>query len=384
MKKNKKKRGQNEAQISEESKTNETSPSTDVLPRAKKMPVLVKIFLILLILGGITAGVLIGLRKYIASSKTTNTTYTVTKEVYENVIEISGVVASAQSQTLQALSDGTVVGVYVEQGDVVKKGDIIIQLDDSTEQYNLAKHDFETETVRITGSWREYQLKLTQRNALVQKIAERKVTATFDGIIAAIDVAVGASLAAKDNVGTLVDNSYLTAEVEVAETDVGKLKVGQEVDFKFSASDQTVKGYVVGWPALGTVTSRGATVVKVKVRIDEYPEEILPNFSFSGKIKISPDEEYLIVSRYAIGRENGQAYVELASSGEKINVTVQPYDREYVKVTEGLSGGEVLKGLSTASASGMQRRNVSGGNRQGAPSGGFPSGGFGAPPRMGR
>ena len=375
MRKNKKRQMENMVQ-----KNDEALPLPDTLPRAKKMPVLLKIFLVLLILAAITFGVLIGLRKYLSSKKTNNTTYTVTKEVYENVIEVSGVVSSAQSQTLQALSDGTVVGVYVKQGDVVKKGDLIIQLDDSTELYNLAKHDYETETVRITGSWREYQLKLTQRNSLVQKIAERKVTATFDGIIADISAAVGDSLAAKDNVGTLVDNSYLTAEVEVAETDIGKLEVGQEVDFKFSASKENVKGYVVGWPALGTVTNRGATVVKVKLRIDEYPDDILPNFSFSGKIKIAPDEEYLIVSRYAVGRENGQAYVEVASSGEKINVKVQPYDKDYVKITEGLSGGEILKQLTNPSTSGMQRRN-NGGNRQG---GGMPAGGFGAPPMMGR
>ena len=376
MRKNKKRQMENTAQ-----KTDAAIPLPDILPRAKKMPILLKIFLVLLILGAITFGVLIGLRKYLSSKKTSNTTYTVTKEVYENVIEVSGVVSSAQSQTLQALSDGTVVGVYVKQGDVVKKGDLIIQLDDSTELYNLAKHDYETETVRITGSWREYQLKLTQRNSLVQKIAERKVTATFDGIIADISAAVGDSLAAKDNVGTLVDNSYLTAEVEVAETDIGKLEVGQEVDFKFAASKEDVKGYVVGWPALGTVTNRGATVVKVKLRIDEYPEDILPNFSFSGKIKIAPDEEYLIVSRYAVGRENGQAYVELASSGQKINVKVQPYDKDYVKITEGLSGGEILKQLTDPSTSGMQRRSGGGGNKQ---RGGMPNGGFGAPPGMGR
>ena len=347
----------------------------------KKMPRLLKIFLILLIVAGVVAGGLFIARNIISSNQTTNTIYTVTTEKYENAIEISGVVSAAQSQTLQALSAGTVTAVYVKQGDVVKKGDVIIQLDDSSEKYALQKHDFETQTVKITGSYREYQLMLTQRESLVQKINERKVTATFDGIIAAMEVAVGDSLEAKDNVGTLVDSSYLTAEVEVAETDVAKLQVGQTVEFKFSASDETVTGYVVGWPAIGTVTSRGATVVKVKLRIDEYPESILPNFSFSGKIKISPDENYLIVSRYAIGRENGQAYVVLAGTDEKINVTVSPYGNEYVKIESGLSGGEKLKAQSTAGASGGQRRNGMGGGRnRNMPSNNRMGGGAGGPP----
>lgn len=357
----------------------------------KKMPKLLKVLIILIIIGGVVAAGLFIARKTISKNKVANTVYTVTKETYENVIEISGAIAAAQSQTLKASSAGTVTEVYVKQGDTVKKGDIIIQLDDTTERYNLAKHDYETQTVLITGSAREYQLKLNQRSSLVQKVNERKVTATFDGIVANMNVAVGDYLEAKDDIGTLVDTSYLTAQVEVAETDVSKLKVGQEVDFTFSASNETVKGYVVGWPAIGTVTSRGATVVKVTVRIDDYPETILPNFSFSGKIKIAPDENYILVSRYAIGREDGQAFVELADSGEKINVTVSPYDKDYVKIESGLSGGERVKAQSAGGASGTQRRNGMGGGMSGGmPSGGgggsgrsgggMPSGGFSGPP----
>lgn len=344
----------------------------------KKMPKVLKVLIILIIIGGVVAAGLFVARKIISKNEVANTVYTVTKETYENVIEISGAIAAAQSQTLKASSAGTVTQVYVKQGDTVKKGDIIIQLDDTTERYNLAKHDYETQTVLITGSAREYQLKLNQRTSLVQKVNERKVTATFDGIVANMSVAVGDYIEAKDDIGTLVDTSYLTAQVEVAETDVSKLKVGQEVDFTFSASNETVKGYVVGWPAIGTVTSRGATVVKVTVRIDEYPETILPNFSFSGKIKIAPDENYILVSRYAIGREDGQAFVELADSGEKINVTVSPYDRDYVKVESGLSGGERVKAQSAGGASGTQRRNGMGGGMPGGmPSGGFGGGGSG-------
>lgn len=343
----------------------------------KKIPKFLKIIFILIVLIGVLVSGLVVARKLIEKKQTENTVYTVTTEVYENAIDISGVVLAAKSQTLQALSAGTVTEVFVKQGDSVKKGDVIIQMDDSSEKYNLAKHDYETQTVKITGSWREYQLMLTQRESLVQKINERKVTATFDGIIANIDVAVGDSLEAKDSVGTLVDTSYLTAEVEVAETDVSKLKVDQPVELKFSACKESVSGKVTGWPAIGTVTSRGATVVNTKIRIDEYPPEILPNFSFSGKIKISPDETFVIVSRYAIGREDGQAFVVLAQSGEKKNVTVTPYDKEYVKVVSGLSGGEQVKAQSSAEKSGMQRRDSNMGNR-------MPTGnrsGTGMPPR---
>lgn len=332
---------------------------------------IVKIIIIVIAVLAIIFFTLIGLRKIINSKTRDNTTYTVNKETYENVIEISGTIAAAQEQTLQALSDGTVLEVNVEAGDSVKKGDTIIQLDDTEQVYNLAKHDYSMATTRISGSEKELALMETQRLSLVQKIADRKVVATFDGVIADLDVAVGDSLEAKDEVGTLVNVDYLTAEVEIAETDVSKLKVGQKVIFSFPAYTKgDVEGYVVGWPAIGEVTSRGATVVDAKLRIDDYPEEILPNFSFTGKIEISPTEENLVVERYAVAYENGNAYVVLAKTGEKKSVKVVPYGTDYVKITEGLEGGEVLKQLTTPKKSGSNRNRGGQGNRGGNGGGG--------------
>ena len=80
---------------------------------------------------------LVGAKTLIASSKKDNTVYTVKKESYENVIEIAGTIAAAEQQTLQALSAGTVLGVYVQKGDKVKEGDIIIQLDDTEQELSL-------------------------------------------------------------------------------------------------------------------------------------------------------------------------------------------------------------------------------------------------------
>ena len=350
----------------------------------KKIKILI-IFAAILVVIGIG---LVVLKTALGSKGEEKVFYTANVETYENVIEISGTVAAAQEQTLQALSAGTVTAVYVKAGDRVKKGDIIIQLDDSEQIYNLEKHDYNMATKRLTASERELKLLETERATLVQKVNDRKVIATFDGVIADLKVAVGDSLAAKDKIGTLVNTDYLTAEVEVTETDVSKLAVGQNVLFTFPAyGKETVEGYVTGWPAIGSVTNRGATVVKVNLRIDDYPTQILPYFSFTGKIEISPTESYVVVSRYAIGYEDKEPYVVLAKGEQKKSVKIQPYGAEYVKVLEGLEGGEVLLQQSTPKMSGFNRsRSGSSGNSKnnnngggGFPGGGFPGGGPGGP-----
>ena len=247
----------------------------------KKIKIIIISAAVLVVIG---IGLVI-LKTVLSSKGNEKVFYTANLETYENIIEISGTIAAAQEQTLQALSAGTVTAVYVSKGDHVSKGDIIIQLDDSEQIYNLEKHDYNMATKRLTASERELKLLETERATLVQKVNERKVIATFDGIIADLKVSVGDSLAAKDKIGTLVNTDYLTAEVEVTETDVSKLQVGQKVLFTFPAyTEGTVEGYVTGWPELGSLPHRGATAVTVSLRIADYPEQILPYFSFTGKI----------------------------------------------------------------------------------------------------
>lgn len=309
-----------------------------------------------------------GIKKISKHSKNQEQNFQVIKETYENIIEISGTVDAAKEQKLQALSTGTVMNVFVKSGDVVKKGDIIIQLDDTTEKYNLAKQEYNMAATKITGSQQQIKLMESERLALIQKVNDRKVVATFDGLIAALDVSVGDSLEAKDQVGTLVNIDYLLAEVEIPETDVEKLKIGQKVNFTFSAyKKENVIGTLISWPSIGEVTSRGATVVKAKIRIDDFPEEILPNYSFTGKIQISEPEDFLLVNKLAVGREKNQTFVKKLNSEEKINIKIEPYTNEFVKILEGeVFEGDELQQILKAQISGTKK--------------GMPKGGAGGPP----
>ena len=341
----------------------------------KKMKKGVKIFIILLVVAAIVTGVLVGLRFFLHRDSKQVLTYQVNKEIYENVIEISGTVSAAQQQTLNALGAGTVMKIYVKAGDKVKKGDLLVQLDDSDEVYNLEKHDYSMATTKLNGSPRDLSLMETQRVALVQKIADRKVVAAFDGVIVDINAVEGNSVKAGDKIGTLVNLDYLTAEVEIPETDVAKLKVGLPVILDFNASDKKGNGYVESWPAIGELTNRGASIVRAKIRIDDYPKEILPNYSFTGKIQIEAPVENITVERYAIGYEDGKAYVIVARGNEKRYVEVEQYGRNYVKVLSGLKGGEVLLQAGEIPKSGSATtRNQGGNNNRGSGNSGGNSG----------
>ena len=311
-----------------------------------------------------------------------NQTFTVRKEVFENVIEISGNISAAESQTLQAAGEGTVQKVYVKEGDFVKKGQVIMELDAVEQRYNLAKHEYSMEQTRINGAQRELELMEHQRQVLKNKITDRMVTAYFDGIIVQLSVSEGDVVEAKDEVGTIINRDYMSASVEIVENDVHKLKKGQIVKFTFPAyEDLEVTGYVDSFPAVGRITSRGATVVDAVVKIDNPPEEILPNFSFTGEIEITPPKNYLVVERSAIGHRGGKSFAEKIlpdGSVQAVDVQIEPYGFEFVNVISGLEEGDVLKNQGGGLKSGKLRTN----SQRGNPGQNKNSGGMRAPSGM--
>lgn len=308
--------------------------------------------IIFIIIGLVVVGSVYAMVKNNSKQTPQDITYTVHSETVENIIEIAGTISAAQEQKLQAAGDGTVTGVYVSVGDTVKKGDILIRIDDTTQQYELEQQDYQIEQKRISGAQRDVEMLLKQRKVLEQKLEDRIIKANFDGIVAYLNVAEGDYLVAKDEVGTMIDRTYLKALVEVAETDSSKIKPGQKVMFSFPAyEDHKIEGYLVSSYAIATVTSRGASVVKAEVRIDNPPEQILPNYSFIGEIEISPPETILLVERQAIGYgEDGSPFAEKIlpdGTTERVPVAVTAYGNAFVKIISGLQDKDVLKQQST-------------------------------------
>lgn len=350
---------------------------------------LVTVMLLVIAAAVILGSIIILSQRNFRSGRKDQTTYRVITETVTNIIEVSGTIEAAQTQTLTAAGDGTVTAVYVAVGDRVKKGDVLMELDKADQEYDLAKHDFDTAQKKISGSPKELELMAYQRKALEQKLEDRNIIANFDGVVADFTAAVGDYLEAKDTVGTLIQRDYLKAYVEVVETDAPKLKAGQKVYCSFPAyGDEKLEGTVVSYPAVGSVTNRGASIVRVEIRMYNPPEIILPNYSFTGEIEITPPETITLIHREALGRDSqNRPYVELVlpdGSTRQVEVEAIPYDRTYFKITEGeLPAGAKLKALAAPKVSGTRPGNFQAGSssqNQHGNGGGFGGPGIGMPP----
>ena len=271
---------------------------------------------------------------------------TVKKEGEHNQIEVSGYIEAAQTQVLEAPGEGFVEQVSVKEGDRVKKGTLLFALDTDKQRYDVARHAFSMKQEQINGASQKLLLMEQEQRLLEKQLADRKVYAKFDGIVAAFTVSQGQYAKTKDSFGTLIDRSYLKATVEIAESDASRLAVGQKVALSFPAEpDIRVQAEVVSYPSIARLTSLGRTVVDTLIRLDNPPEKILPGYSFNGTIVTGADSEALIVEQDAIRYVEGKPFVDKIDGtiAQEIAVTVEPYIKGFVKIISGVQEGDVLQ-----------------------------------------
>jgi multidrug efflux pump subunit AcrA (membrane-fusion protein) len=350
--------------------------------KKKKKNIIIISIIVLVMLSAVTVIIVDNIRN---SSSLEGVTYTVRSETFENEIDVSGYIDAAETQTLYVASDATVTAINVKEGEIVKAGDVLVQFSDSEEKYDVAEEEYDIEQSVISGSVKEVALMRKKLEMLKDDLKDKQIIATYDGIVASLDASVGDYYEAADTIGTLINRKYLTADVEVVETDVSKLKIGQKVILDFPAyPDVEIEGIVSSWPAIAEISDSGSTVVMVEMRIYDAPEEILPNYSFTGKIEVSEAQDILLVERYAIGRDKETgAFVEIVEKDKSITrtpVEIESYGTTYVKILSGVEEGAVLIAQSENTSGGaIGQDSVLSGMIGGGPGAGGPPGGGGGP-----
>jgi len=157
---------------------------------------------------------------------------------------------------------------------------------------------------------------LTHASDVLQKTV---YAAPFDGTISNLPVREGETvvIGIQNQPGstlmTLADMSVITAEVKVDETDIVNVKLGQPADITIDAIPNRVfKGHVIEIGENAVVRSTGVATsqtlassqeakdFKVKVRLDEPPQNLRPGLSTTAKITTATRSSVLAVPIQAL------------------------------------------------------------------------------------
>lgn len=279
--------------------------------------------------------------KKAAAKEDTISTTTVRRESYHTSIDVSGSVVAYDTQKVQIRGTGAVTGVFVSEGDRVRKGQLLATVDDSDQQYEVASIEKQLETAKMGGttSARDIELLEMRLDSARKKLENMNATADFDGVVVQVSIREGDYYTAGSAAITVIDDSRLKTTVEVDEIDIQMVKVGTPVHITCdSCPGVTVEGRVNYIPMIGRYTTQGIGVMDVEIVIDNPPAALKPGFSFSGSIEVSEEQTMLLVNQAAVSTSRGTSVVyKVADDGtiQKVNVTVKYLGENLYQILDG-------------------------------------------------
>ncbi|BAW00744.1 secretion protein HlyD [Thermus thermophilus] len=182
-------------------------------------------------------------------------------------------------------------------------------------------------------------LALAEARANLEKT---RVRAPFAGVVLAVFPSPGAQVGPNTPLLTLGDLSAYALALEVDETEIAKVRVGQEVNVTLEGlPGEVFRGRVVAVSPQAQVVNN-IPVFKVTVQLP-YDARLRPGMSADGEIVVEEARDVLVVPKRAVERVRGRAYVTVLlpdGSTDSVRVVLGPEDARMVAVLEGLKEGD--------------------------------------------
>jgi membrane fusion protein (multidrug efflux system) len=212
---------------------------------------------------------------------------------------------------------GIVKELLFDSGDLVKKGQKLIQLDTDTEEADLKNFRVQLDTAQTEFDRRQKvfskgfasksdldnaRMLKDRLNADVQRtealIAQKSIYAPWDGRLGLRDVAVGKYVAAGQNVVWMQSVDPIYADFTVTEADFGKIKIGQEVQVKFSTyPGEIFKGKVKTSDARVAQSSR---MITIRGEIENPQGRLVPGMYAEVTVTVGDPEPVVTIPQTAV------------------------------------------------------------------------------------
>ncbi len=322
-------------------------------------------------------------------------------------VSASGEVKPRKYVNISSNVPGMIEKIYVKEGEKVKEGQVLLKLDSAQYEASVARdkayiasleedlRNAETNLKKAEATYKrsvelhkeqlisdealenaktQYETALAQRNSLLHRIAQAKaslqstidslnktiIRSPIDGVVTSLKVEEGevAVVGTMNNPGTVLltiaDLSVMEVEVDVDETDVINVKLGQKAEVKVDAlPDKILEGEVteIGSSAKQSSTllsssspSKEAKDFKVVVTLKDPPSVLKPGLSASTDIIVAEKKNVLKVPISCLVVREGENKKE-----EEGVFVVKEGKAQFMKIEKGIMGEmevEVLSGLN--------------------------------------
>jgi HlyD family secretion protein len=177
-----------------------------------------------------------------------------------------------------------------------------------------------------------------------RELEDTELVAPMSGTVTTIEPQVGEMVSAGAPVAELSDLATFVVEVNLDETDVAQVAVGQEALMSVDAfPDDELVGEVTDIAPVAEVQS-GVVLYPVTIQLSPTRVGVRAGMTADVEIVTASQEGVLVVPLRAIQSEGARSYVQLQSVGgfERVEVTLGVMTETEVEITSGLSERDVV------------------------------------------
>src|SRR4051794_15053039 len=310
------------------------------------------------------------------------------KDIRFNV-KAAGEIGPAEQVSVRPEINGKIDELPVDLGDRVKKGDLLVKLDDKELQQQRASLVTEIDRAKLQLTQAERNFKRAKelheanlisqevfentktefdlaRNALDrsqreldildERLTKTKIMAPFDCTILTRPVSIGQAVSGSGGfnsgteVLTIADLNSMVINAHINQADVTRLKANQEVDVAIEAvSGLTLTGKVERIAPQATIKNN-IKGFAVRILLKDVGDKVRPGMTANITIPVASAENVLAVPIAAVYTERNPdagtterfVYVQSGDGYERRTVTVGVSDLFFAEVQEGLKPGEVV------------------------------------------
>jgi len=291
------------------------------------------------------------------------TTGTVEKMDIEQAVSIKGTIEGSQKADVATSLNYEIVSILVDEGDVVKKDQVLAVLDseDLQDDYQKAATSLKESKFNYEASKKLYEEGAISKEELLKaeslyetdrlsvdslNIADKvNIKSPIAGTVTRVNVNIGRYANDTENsepMFVVEDLQNLKMDVRISEYDISKIKLGQKVTITAEVlGDKSVEGVVSRISPTGEAkdSSSKEMVIPVEININNSDTSLIAGVTASAKIEIEKKTDVLSVPIDSI--------LEDPNSGENSVMLLDGTKLKKVPVKLGLEGDfniEVLSG----------------------------------------
>lgn len=330
---------------------------------------LLGLLLLAALLGGIKAlqiFAMIGQAKTFVPPPETVTTATVTAEQWETALTAVGTLSAVQGVTIAAELPGKVVDIRLTSGTAVKKGDLLVRQDTSSEeaqlpgaaaQVTLTRADLERATKMAAEkimsqadydrAMAAHQQALSQLKNLRATIGKKTIVAPFSGRIGIRQVNLGQLLREGDAIITLQSLDPIYVDFTLPQQQLAQLRIGLPLKVTSDAlPGETIAGRVT---AINPLVDPDTRNIKVQGTVTNRNQKLRPGMFVNAALGLPVRQRVLSIPATAVlYAPYGDSVFVVDEDRKKKGAKVlrQQFVRldgkrgDFVAVTQGLKEGE--------------------------------------------